>query len=461
MKKLMQMMSTPAARRLYAVLLVATLTSLTTAAAAQAWPAGKLSTTYKIVGTFAPCTVTTTYFYWTYTDSSGIKHAFPGTSSVVVEEKGYLDGLYCSGYSISTALDASSGDYNLKALGGSGTVSISATIFPKYQILSLIYDAPGNQSNNGFTDTTFYGTINSIGSSFSAGVTLTFTATGGIFGLGSGLSSSVGFTQGYGTTNSFTNTITSGQGLALDSTQNPINHTNDTFWIWLNPEVAVTQTGSTAATYTVSPPSGQIMYAVRVSVAQLQTPSTIPAAILDPVVINGVTYPGLSNICKNPAACVSSDFTQILATDPIISITSDTPPSQIDSKRYFQLNPEPSPLPYLEHGTTDTITLTDQNQSDETQTETTQYQTTFSTIWGGTSSATPVDWTLQFMITDTFTWTQMVSLDNFSGTSHQMSLVLGTSTSGCDEPIDVYEDYNYHTFVAVPASTPPAPCDSN
>ena len=201
-------------------------------------------------------------------------------------------------------------------------------------------------------------------------------------------------------------------------------------------------------------------------------PSTIPLPVLEPIIINGVTYPGVSNICAHPlpasqctqanaCGCVASDFTQILATDPIISITSNTPPSQIDSKRYFPLNPPPSPFPYLQYGTADTITLSDQQQSDQTQTETTQYQTTFSTIWGGTSTATPVDWTLQFQTTNTFTWTQSVSLDNFSGTSHQMSLVLATSTPNCAEAIDMWEDYNYHTFVAAPASIPPTACDSN
>jgi hypothetical protein len=338
--------------------------------------------------------------------------------------------------------------------------------------LALIYDPPGNQSSNGFENTTFHGTINSIRNSFSAGQTFTFTAGGGIFGIGGSGSASVSFTVENGTTNAFQNTITNGQSLALSSTRNTVDHTNDTFWIWLNPLVTVTQTGATVATYAISPPSGQVMDAVRVSVAGLQTPSKIPLAVLEPITINGVTYPGLSNICAHPlpvsqctqanaCGCVQSDFVAILKTDPIISISSNTPPSQVDPKRYFPLNPPPSPFPFLQYGTTDTITLTDQQQQDRTQTETTTYQTTFSTQFGTTVHATPVDWSLQWGITDTFTWTQSVSLDHFSGSSHAMTLTLGTSTSGCAEPIDVYEDYDYHTFVAVPASTPPAPCNSN
>jgi hypothetical protein len=446
------------------VVLVLAAVTLSTLSLATTWPAGKL--TYTTVAPQPACYVAghswgqiTYYTDWTYTDSSGVAHSFPGESYWL---QGSADECPSAGDYGFTATEADgTGTITLTTSGSNGTVNITANIFPKYQILSLIYDAPGNQSSNGFTDTTFYGTTNSISSSFSAGQTFTFTYGGGVFGVLGGASASVGFTVGYGTTNAFTNTITNGQTLTLKSSRNPIDHTNDTFWIWLNPQVTVTQTGATAATYTVSPPSGQDMYAVRVSVAELQNPSTIPAAILDSVVINGVTYPGLGNVCANPAACVAGDFSQILATDPIISISSDTPPSQIDSKRYFPLNPEPSPIPYLEYGTTDGITLTDQNQSAQTQTETTSESTSFSTTVGLDSGSFPVDWTLKLMVTDTFTWTQSVSLDNFSGTSHQMAVTLGTSTSGCDEAIDVYEDYNYHTFVAVPAETPPTACDSN
>lgn len=439
---------------------------LSTHCFATTWPAGSVTNTFKIS---AWCVengssgTQTTFTNWAYEDSTGVKHLFNGISDV------YEDRINCLSYQTGFTAQSTDGKgYTLTVKGGTGTITITAITLPRYQILSLIYDAPGNQSNDGFTDTAFYGTTNSVSSSFSSGQTLTFAASGGVFGIG-GTSSSVGFTQGYGTTSAFTNTITGGQGLTLSSKRNPVDHTNDTFWIWLNPVVTITQTASASANYAVSP-SGQAMDAVRVSVAELQTPSTIPLPVLEPIVINGVAYPGLSNICAHPlpasqctqanaCGCVPSDFTEILATDPIISISSDEPPSQIDSKRYFPLNPPPSPFPYLEYGTADSITLSDQNQSNQTQTETTTYTTTFT--YSGGVKFPPVDWTLQWSVANTFTWQQMVSLTNFSGTSHQMSLVLATSTPNCDEAVDVFEDYNYHTFVAVPAATPPVACDSN
>lgn len=442
---------------------------------AQAWPNGHLTNTKNTTTTTSGyCIITTTnYTNWTYTDSSGGAHLF-AASSQVVTARSTNPKFNCSAYNDVVDIQAWSTDgkgYYLTTTNGVlGSVTITATIFPTYEILSLLYDPPGNQSNVGITNTTFYGTTNTIGSSFSSGTSFTFVANGGFFGLGGGTSSSVGFTQGYGTSNAFQNTITNGQGITLNSTRNPIDHTNDTFWLWLNPEVAITETSATAATYAVSPPRGQVIDAVRVSVAQLQNPSTIPLPVLEPITINGIVYPGLSNLCAHPlppaqctqanaCGCVPSDFTQILGTDPIISITGNASPTTIDPKRYFFLNPQPSPQPFLEYGTTDTVTLSDSQQATQTQTETTQYQASYSTTFGTSVKSFPVDWTLQSTITNTWTWTQTASLDHFNGSSHQMSLTLGTSTLGCAESVDVYEDYIYHTFVATTASVPPPACD--
>jgi hypothetical protein len=429
---------------------------------AQAWPPGKITNTQTTTPRSCvggqPNGAIVAVSNWAYTDSAGVRHPFKGTSYIYTGSPGLCND-YTTGFT-DTEPDGN-GSITLTANGSSGTIAISANVFPQYHILSLLYDAPGNQSSAGIMDTTFYGVTNSITNTFNEGITLSYTVDESFFGIGGGGGASVTFSQGYGTTNAFTNTITNGQSLTLKSARNPVDHTNDTFWIWLNPQVTVTQIGSGTATYTLSPPSGQVMDAVRVSVAELQNPSTIPPAVLGPITINGVVYPGLSNICAKPSECVSNDFAAILATDPIISITSNTSPAQIDPKRYFALNPPPSPFPFLEFGTSDGLTLTDQSQTAQTQTETTSYSTSWSSEEGVNIRQVPVDFSLQLRETDTFTWTQSVGLTNFSGTSHQMNLTLATSTSGCDEAIDVYEDYDYHTFVSVPASTPPVPCDSN
>jgi hypothetical protein len=413
----------------------------------------------------------TYYTNWTYKDTAGVNHVFNGTSYAISGSPANCPAQSTGGFT-STIADGN-GTITLSTNGSNGVITISANVFPSYHILTLLYDPPGNQSDVGVTNTTFYGVTNSIGSTFTAGNTLTYTTSGSIFGIGGGTSSSVSFSKAFGVTNAFTDTISSGASLTLPSHRNPIDHTNDLFWIWLNPQVTITQTGSNAATYTLAPPSGQPMVAVRASVAQLKTPTVAGfLPILEPQVINGVTYPGLSNICAHPlpaaqctqanaCGCVASDFTQILNQDPIRAITSNTPPSQTDPNRYVLLNPPPSPFPLLEPGSTVGFTLSDANQAAQTQTETTTYQTSYTTQAGVNVHSTPVDFTLQFSQTNTFSWSTSVALTKFTGSSHLMSLDLGTTTTGCTENVNIYEDYAYHTFVSVPASTPPAPCNSN
>ena len=343
---------------------------------AQAWPAGKITNTVTTregnCEQYQDAASIATYSNWNYRDSSGVNHAFAGSTQQVVGESAQ-----CTGNEYpTTSIVATNGAYTLTAIGKTGTVTITENIYPQYHILSLLYDAPGNQSTTGIMDTTFNGVTNSIGSTFVSGVTMTYTAGERFLASAALAALRSPFTNGTGTTSAFTDTITNGQSLTLKSARNPVDHTNDTFWLWLNPQVTVTQTGASAATYSLAPPSGQVMDAVRVSVAQLQNPSTIPPAVLGPITINGVVYPGLSNICANPSKCVPSDFAAILATDPIISITSNTSPVSIDPKRYFALNSRLRPRsPSLEYGSSDGLTLTGKTkaQPHKHKTEATSY----------------------------------------------------------------------------------------
>jgi hypothetical protein len=60
----------------------------------------------------------------------------------------------------------------------------------------------------------------------------------------------------------------------------------------------------------------------------------------------------------------------------------------------------------------------------------------------------------------TWTWTDSTSTGGSTGNTHQALLTLGSSTVGCGEWIDVYEDTKFNTFLFVPppwnGCSPPA-----
>ena len=153
---------------------------------------------------------------------------------------------------------------------GSLSVVTNATtaFFPLYQVVSLLYAPPGNQSSQGLATATSYGTNTSVGESFENAQSV--EADEGI--KISGLTITGGGTTGWSTTNAFTEALTQtftnassySNDLMGNTTWNPSksnvqNHTLDTFLIWLNPEVYVAGSsvqGPTAFYLTGAPITG-------------------------------------------------------------------------------------------------------------------------------------------------------------------------------------------------------------
>jgi hypothetical protein len=448
---------------------------------------------------FLPIPNVTTYSSWAYKDSSGVTHDFGGSDYVEFEESKFvvIGGeevkIYC-GSNITTSLTTLSTDreYYLQATGASGTADQAAVAYPEYQVLSVIYAAPGNHSSNGYADTTTDGTTTSITQSFTSGSTSTFTTGFSFLGLGASASTSFGESQTTGNSSAFTETMADSTGWAnaSEGASNQINHLNDLFLIWVNPAIEIVSTASKTWLYSVgtqlqttgdpSPGSPEVQDVVEVFASAMSAngsgATTVPLEALVPQVVDGQTLPGLAVICANHSyyphsctqanqcGCVPSDFKTILAQDPLLSYSSTESPLNADTSgatacaspaasdkcRYVPVPTSPGsgvqetellcgPQSQGGNACVNTFTQTDSDTTTQTLSESDTYSVGYS--WGislfgsGMSSA------------NQFTWTSSESTGKINGSSNSMTVTLSSSTLDCYQEIPIFEDTVYHTFV--------------
>jgi hypothetical protein len=448
----------------------------------------------------------TTYSSWAYT-ASGVKHSFTGTDFVEVKSSYILNPklppVPC-GISLTTSLDVGSTDgfYYLQATGGAGSASsiTPGIVYPKYQVESILYATPGNFSNNGFTNSTTDGVTTTVGNSFAAGDTTTFSVSGGFLGLGSTLSWSYGWTATTGNSTASTATITDATGILNASNSqgsNTINHQQDLFVIWLNPAVYIYQAGPSSVTslmgtqlQTAGDPSpGQPeQYQDQVEVyAQAMLASsgnnnltTVPVEILVPQVVGSETLPGLANICANPiyypnsctlanqCGCVPSDFAPILAQDPLLNYTSTESPLNADtSGTTVCAKPATSsscryvPVPTAPGSTVQEVELLsgpDEQGGNRpintfTQTDSTQVTQTLSeSLANSVGFSWEQDWKfigtgISLKNAEQFTWTSSESTGAINGSANSQTVTLSSGTVGCYQDVPIFEDTVFHTFV--------------
>jgi hypothetical protein len=380
----------------------------------------------------------------------------------------------------------------------SGGATAGKIIYPKYQVQSIIYDAPGNHSSNGFTNSTTHGATTSVGSSFEQGNSVTFTTGASFLGTGSTVNWTFGHSTTTGNTSADTATITQATGVsnASGGSANAIDHKQDLFIIWLNPAVKIIQTGDTTGTFTYgtqaqgsndpSPGQPQEQDQVEVFASSMmdngQGHTTVPLAILVPQVVNGQHLPGLGNICAsntayqngtctlaNQCGCVPSDFSAILAQDPLLNFSSTTSPlnantssasactnpSSTASCRYVPVmvangsGTQVTELlagPQQQGGNIPVNTFT---QDDSTQTSETLSQSTSNTVGFTINTTIGLGFGPHFGFSNanTFTWSTSESIGSINGTSNSMSVTLSSSTVGCNQNIPIFEDTVFHTFV--------------
>jgi len=375
---------------------------------------------------------------------------------------------------------------------------ITGILYPKYQIQSIIYSAPGNRSSNGFTATTTDGGVDTVGNSFQAGETFTFSLSGGFLGVGSTISWNYGNSLTTGNSTAVTSTISQATGVANasagNSSPNAINHQQDLFILWINPAISFTQTGGSSATYSPgtqlqtsgdpSPGHPEIQDQVEVfaqsMMANAQGATTVPLGALVQQVIDGQTLPGLANICANPiyypnsctqanqCGCVPSDFAAILSADPLLNYSPTTSPLNADTSgatnctnpkasascRYVPVmvtNGSSTQITELLEGPTspggnypvNTFTQTDSTQTTQTLSE--ALSTTVGYSWE--QMWKPLGTGLSIKSQTQFTWTNTESTGAINGYANSMTVTLSSGTVYCYQEIPVFEDTVYHTFV--------------
>ncbi|MHB1935710.1 MAG: hypothetical protein ACYCOR_03915 [Acidobacteriaceae bacterium] len=260
-------------------------------AIAQTWPGQLTNTTTVNTQNVNGCSVQTTYYTWTYTDSKGSDHIFPDATSWTIKAG------TCKGSS-STSWNEWSGDqlYYLQATGSHGSLTaVRGFVNPKYKIVGIAYSVPGVQSYVEYTGTTMLGTSTSTQDMFSTNLTTSTSICGsiGIDTCGSGLSGggvkitgtyTTAYTAESDTSSSYAvnQTITNqikwgppnGTGLTLD-------HGNDIVYVWLNPVLWYTVYPGSGAnptwsgyTYDEADPA-KTMEVLPIRLSELLNPSTM------------------------------------------------------------------------------------------------------------------------------------------------------------------------------------------
>jgi len=363
--------------------------------------------------------------------------------------------------------------------GGRGSIQVFCPCFeisppnwvvvqPNYYVLELLYAPPGNTSSAGFTNGTTQSTTTSVGNNFQSGTSEMFQVTLGFGGDKESFGQSSGTSTTTSNSSTFSNSLQTNTGSTLKSTEDPIDHTQDQFWLLLNPQVAIVQALPGSVNYGMSTVNNEYPDIVNLSVLEMLNPTLIPLSVLetqtDPT--TGNPLPGLKNICANPlpdnactttnaCGCVANDFSAIVGLDELASQPSVNPVTY-DSQRFQYVTTVTLEGPACSScdPVTNTYTVTDADLTSEATGITYSYSAGYSV---GNTVSTPLGIaSVSDTFTQSFQWSNMISFGSTNGASHSETVTLGTSGVSCFEQYDVYQDGVFDTFTFYPVS-PDAP----
>lgn len=394
---------------------------------------------------------------------------------------------------------------------GSNNEDLASNIFdPGFQVASLLYPPPGNESTSGFGNFTTNGTTSSVGNSLQHSAEIAFSG-GTIFG---GTTYSVKYSSTNSDTKAYQTTLTNASGMTeranTESAYNPQglnmpDHRWDTFEILLDPRIttasddASSVIGYAADLQTVSG-QGWLQEPDNVQVvAEDMLNGTVGSNWLNqqpfPNEGNGSFYePGLASICQSliqseynagtcttadQCGCQLSDFSGILGQDALLrwnpnNLTASPLPgyeSPLDvdtsgnqacqqptpslSCRYVPVPVSPTnPAPQvvtLDYTSAKSFAQTDSTTTSQTLGEEQSYSVGLSRQFKLSFGV----FNAQLTAANTWTWTDSESTGTINGTGNSMNVTLETNSQGCEEQNFVYEDTRYHTFVVQPPQNVP------
>lgn len=323
--------------------------------------------------------------------------------------------------------------------GGSVKVQ-SATLAPKYFVLTVVYAPPGTQGGMSTSSVSYgsgstTGTTTSATKSFKEGVSVTATTGAGLLGNGA----SVGVSFGYSATSTDASSlnITKSSSTTIQATgpsANGIDHDHDIIYLWLNPTVNVTVTSTAAAWSVNGSGTADIQY---VYVGWLKNPSQMP--------------PGVAQILNN-YGLNAQDYATILQRDQFAS------GSPAITARYLSLNmtfPYEPPYSATDPVPTTNFTLTNAQTATNTTTLVQDY-TVGLTVKTGTDFIAEAS----LEVDDSWDWTNTTANASSNETMQSAAVTVGGPAFGYTGPTDiqVYYDRMFKTFLFSPidASERPA-----
>lgn len=318
-------------------------------------------------------------------------------------------------------------------LGGFNTASTPgiewptlASPRPKYMVLTLVYAPPGTNGGKSASQVDYSsgsstGTTVSIGSSFKEGVSAALT-------IANNKDDSFGLSLTGTTSDDSSLTIKKSQsndikvvGPAADG----INHDEDTFYLWLNPQFEVSVDPQHNLDWQLGT-SGPTMVIQRAFVGWLKNPSSMPPGIQQQLAAAGLTQ---------------ADFAEILKLDPFASGAST-----IDPNRYVPVNftfPYTPPLNAADSVPTQTYNVQSSVANDTKHTAQTVYGVALNVV-GSLSSA------LGLKLGSTLEWTNTQSTAINNTATQSATVTIGGPAFGYVGPgvdVMVYWDGIYNSFM--------------